>query len=256
MNQTAVDPAARPGKAVASMFSAIAPTYDLLNHLLSLNIDKLWRRAAAKALAPMGGEACLDLCTGTGDLAFAVMKACPGCAVTGADFSPEMMRRAGRKAEARGIRLPLVRADAMALPFRDGAFGALTVAFGIRNFEDLEKGLHEMARVLSPSGRAVILEFSPPRRSILGAAYRLYFTGLLPLVGKIVSRDAHAYGYLPSTVKSFLSPEELTDRLLAAGFSRITHKPLTFGIAVLTVARKNHTANSSPNSGMSLLSSP
>ncbi len=256
MSRTAPDPAAKPGKDVAGMFSAIAPTYDLLNHLLSLNIDRRWRRAAVKALCPVAGEAYLDLCTGTGDVAFAVKRACPSCGVTGADFSSGMMRRARCKAEELAVRLPLIQADAMALPFRDGAFGALTVAFGIRNFEDLERGLEEMARVLSPSGRAVILEFSPPRRSIFGAGYRFYFAKLLPLVGRIVSRDTHAYGYLPSTIKSFLSPQELTERLLAAGFTQVTHRPLSFGIALLTVARKNQTATSSPNSGMSLLSSP
>ncbi len=238
MNVHAPNPATRPGKAVAGMFSAIAPTYDFLNHLLSLNIDRRWRRLAVRALDPRPGERFLDLCTGTGDVALGIVKSQPDCRVAGADFSREMMVQAARKTCRLKVDIPLVQADAMALPYRDGAFDAVTVAFGIRNFEDLGRGLSEIARVLSPSGRAVILEFSPPRRSISGALYRFYFRRLLPMIGRFVSRDFHAYGYLPATIQNFLAPAELAEKIQTAGFSAVAHTPLTLGIALLTVAKK------------------
>ncbi len=238
MNVFAPNPTTKPGKAVAGMFSAIAPTYDLLNHLLSFNLDKRWRKRAVGALGARPGERCLDLCTGTGDVALAIAKASPHCGIVGADFSREMMVQAARKAGRRKATIPLAQADALALPFRDGAFDAVTVAFGIRNFEELDRGLGEISRVLKDGGRAVILEFSPPRRSFFGALYRLYFTRILPLAGKLISRDAHAYGYLPATVQNFVTPVELAGKLKAAGFASATHAPLTFGIAVLTVAHK------------------
>lgn len=232
------DPSTRPGRAVAGMFGAIAPTYDLLNHLLSFNVDRRWRKAAAKALAPRPGEHYLDLCAGTGDLALALLAREPGAKLVGADFCRPMLERAPAKAARAGTSLPLAEADALNLPFRDAAFSGLTVAFGVRNFEQLDRGFREMARVLKPGGRAVILEFSQPRSALFGALYRLYFTRLLPFVGRLVSRDSHAYGYLPATVARFPLPDELAARLQAAGFAEVHHTPLTFGVAVLTVAEK------------------
>jgi len=141
MSDPAPDPATKPGRAVAGMFSAIAPTYDLLNHLLSLNRDKRWRRLMARALDPLPKERCLDLCTGTGDVALAAIKAQPDCRVTGADFSREMLMQAALKAVRRKANIPLVQADALALPFRDGAFDAVIAAFGIRNFGQESNGI-------------------------------------------------------------------------------------------------------------------
>ncbi len=230
------DPATRHGRSVAAMFSAIAPTYDLLNHLLSLNTDRRWRDRAVRRLAPRPGERFLDLCTGTGDLALAVLARERGCAVVGADFSRPMLLRAARKAARAGAPLPLVEADALALPFRDGSFDGVAVAFGVRNFEELDRGLFEMARVLRLGGRVLLLEFSQPRGSLFGFLYRIYFTRGLPLVGRLVSRDAHAYRYLPATVQGFPPPPVLTCHLEAAGFGSVTHLPLTGGIATLTEA--------------------
>lgn len=231
------DPSTRRGRAVAGMFDAIAPTYDLLNHLLSFNVDRRWRRRAVRALAPSPGQRLLDLCAGTGDLALALLEAERSCRVVGADFSRPMLLRAPSKAQRSGVALPLVEADAMALPFRDAAFDGVTVAFGVRNFEDLDRGFQEMARVLRPGGRAVILEFSRPR-GLFGWFYRVYFGQILPRVGRLISRDAHAYGYLPATVAGFPAAPELTTRLEAAGFSGVAHTPLTFGIATISAARR------------------
>lgn len=231
------DPATRPGRAVAGMFGAIAPTYDLLNHLLSFNVDKRWRGRAVGALDPAAGRRYLDLCTGTGDLALAILSRSPLSRVTGADFSRPMLLRAPAKARRREVDLPLVEADALALPFCDGVFDGLTVAFGVRNFEALDRGLVEMARVLKPGGRVVILEFSRPR-GFFGWVYRMYFGRILPRVGRLISRDAHAYGYLPATVEAFPGPPALTARLEAAGFTAVVHTPLTFGIATVTVAAR------------------
>jgi len=221
------------------MFGAIAPTYDLLNHLLSFNVDRRWRRRAVQLLAPAPGELCLDLCAGTGDLALALLETAPACRVIGADFSRPMLLKAPAKARRRGRTLPLAEADALALPFRDGVFDALTIAFGARNFEELDPGLREMARVMKPGGRMVLLEFSRPSGSFFGRLYRVYFGRVLPLVGRIVSGDTHAYGYLPASVAEFPPPPALTARLEAAGFGEIAHIPLTFGIATLTFARRS-----------------
>lgn len=229
------DPTTRPGRAVAGMFGAIAPTYDLLNHLLSFNVDRRWRARAVGALGPAAGKRYLDLCAGTGDLALALLARSPLSRVVGADFSRPMLLRAPAKARRRKVDLPLAEADALALPFKDGTFDGLAVAFGVRNFEDLDRGLSEMARVLKPGGRAVILEFSRPR-GLFGWAYRFYFGRVLPRVGRLVSKDAHAYGYLPATVEAFPGPGELASRLEAAGFGAVSHAPLTFGIATVTVA--------------------
>jgi len=220
------------------MFGAIAPTYDLLNHVLSLNVDRRWRRRAIQALAPRPGEHILDLCAGTGDLAVALFEAQPMCRVLGADFSRPMLLRAPAKSRRMGLSLPLIEADALALPIRTGVFDGLAVAFGVRNFEDLDPGFREMARVLKPGGRLVVLEFSRPAGSLFGWFYQLYFSRVLPLVGRIISGDSHAYGYLPATVANFPGPPELTVRLEAAGFTGVVHTPLTFGIATISSARR------------------
>ena len=237
MTADAPDPRRRDGGAVEGMFSAIAPTYDLLNHLLSFNVDRSWRRAAVKAAKASPRMTCLDLCTGTGDLALELLRRVPVVAV-GADFSGPMLARAKGKAAARKVPLPLVRADAMRLPFADASFDRLLVAFGVRNFENLERGFSEMARVLRPGGRAVILEFSMPDRSLFGAVYRLYFGRLLPAIGRLVSGRRGAYRYLAATVEGFPPPAELAKKLALAGLRPCEQRPLTGGIATLHVAER------------------
>jgi demethylmenaquinone methyltransferase/2-methoxy-6-polyprenyl-1,4-benzoquinol methylase len=231
------DPKTRHGEAVAQMFGAIAPTYDLLNHLLSFNVDRRWRRLAVKALDPRPNGSYLDLCTGTGDLAMAILR---GGAekVTGADFSGPMLSIARRKAESLGGRLLLTRADALAMPFPDGTFDGLTVAFGVRNFEDLDRGLTEMARVLKPGGRVVVLEFSTPRNPLVRAVYHLYFHHVLPAIGRLLSRRRGAYRYLPDTVRDFPDREAMALRMRSSGFVVSRQRGLTFGIATLHVGER------------------
>lgn len=216
------------------MFGAIAPTYDLLNHLLSLNVDRLWRREAVRALDPRPGEVVVDLCTGTGDLALALARR--GARVLGVDFSRPMVERALKK-KPRGS-LCLALGDALRLPLAESAADGVTVAFGVRNFEDLPAGLGEMARILKPGGRLVVLEFSTPRPGLFGALYRLYFQRVLPAVGRWVSGVRGPYGYLPATVDLFPDAPAFGDLLRKAGFERVVQRPLTGGIATLHTARK------------------
>ncbi len=234
---TAPDPKTRPGTAVAEMFSAIAATYDLLNHVLSLNMDRHWRNVAVKELAASPSDLVLDLCTGTGDLAFTLVRR-SGARAVGADFSRPMMDIASRKARRTGLSLPLAQADALALPFRSGGFDAVMVAFGVRNFEDLDGGLREMARVTKLGGKLAVLEFSSPQHSLFGAVYRVYFTRVLPLVGRLVSGRGGAYAYLPATVADFPGPPAFASRLRQAGFEVKAQRPLTGGIATLHLCQR------------------
>jgi demethylmenaquinone methyltransferase/2-methoxy-6-polyprenyl-1,4-benzoquinol methylase len=217
---------------VRQMFTAIAPRYDLLNHVLSLNTDRRWRRRAVRALRwteqPAG--AYLDLCAGTLDLA-AELAGQRGFAgrVTGADFVVPMLR-AGR---GKAARLQAVGADALELPFPDQAFDGCMIGFGIRNLVDLDRGLEEIARVLKRGGRIAILEFSTPRRWPIRPLYGFYFRHVLPLVGRLVSKHTTAYTYLPDSVDRFPSPPALADRMRRAGFDSVTFDLLSFGIAAL-----------------------
>ncbi|OYW05433.1 MAG: bifunctional demethylmenaquinone methyltransferase/2-methoxy-6-polyprenyl-1,4-benzoquinol methylase [Acidobacteria bacterium 37-65-4] len=230
------------------MFSAIASTYDFLNHVLSLNVDRRWRRIAVSALAPRQGDCILDLCTGTGDLAFALMGRSEA-RVVGVDFSAGMLAVARRKARERGLPLPLVQADALALPFSDECFEGAMVAFGVRNFEDLDAGLREMARVLKPGGRLAILEFSSPDRPFFGALYWFYFCRVLPRVGRLVSGADGPYSYLPATVEGFPSPQALAGKLAAQGFQLLAQRPLTGGIVTLHLVEKRMGSAGTPPSG-------
>lgn len=231
----APDPSERKGPEVARMFDAVAPTYDLLNHMLSFNLDRLWRRAAVRELAPRDGAVILDLCAGSGDVALLLARR-SGARVIGADFSAAMLEAARGKARRAGVPLPLVRADAMALPFRSGVLDGITVAFGVRNFEDLDAGLREMARTLKPGRRAVILEFSEPRGSLFGRLYLFYFRRVLPLVGRLISGRPGAYAYLPATVSVFPGPEGVSRRLEQAGLAPVAARRLTAGAVMLYVA--------------------
>lgn len=217
---------------VRDMFTAIAPRYDFLNHLLSLNVDRSWRRTAVGRL---GWEArpngvYLDLCAGTMDLAadLARRDGFRGT-VLGADFAVPMLARGRHKAP----RTVPVAADALSLPFPSARFDGALVGFGIRNLADLDAGLREAARVLKPGARLVILEFATPRFAPLRAAYAFYFQRILPAIGRMVSKHRDAYTYLPESVLAFPSPEALAQRLTAAGFSRVAFERLTGGICAV-----------------------
>ena len=227
---------------IRRMFNSIAPRYDLLNHLLSLNIDRYWRWRTTRLVPPRGGAPILDVCTGTGDLALAYDRAAAGgVPIVGADFCHEMLVRAIQKAERKhaGGRIRFVEADAQRLPFPDGHFQIACVGFGLRNVTDTDRGIAEMVRVTRPGGRVAILEFSRPRGWFFGRMYRLYFRRLLPLVGRMVSRDRDdAYRYLPESVMEFPDGEALAERLRGHGLADVRWHPFTFGIATLYVGVK------------------
>lgn len=224
-------------RAIGEMFSSIAPRYDLLNRLLSLGIDRRWRRAAAARIPGGPGGRHLDVATGTGDVALEIFRQKgKGAFVAGADISLEMMRIGREKGARAGVsgRMAFVRAPGEALPFRDGVFDSALVAFGIRNVVDRERGLAEMCRVVRPGGRVIVLEFSLPDASVIGAAYRFYFTKVLPRIGGLVSRRS-AYAYLPDSVREFPPPPVFAEMMRSAGCASVDRQPLTFGIATLYV---------------------
>ena len=227
---------------IRSMFGNIAPSYDLLNHLLSLNIDHYWRRQTTRLVPPSGDAPILDLCTGTGDLALAYDRAARGrVPIVGADFCPEMLDRATKKTRRRNAagRILFLEADAQRLPLPSNHFQIATVAFGLRNVTDTDRGLSEMVRVTRPGGRVAILEFSQPRHWLLGRLYRFYFTHVLPAVGQAVSRTRDdAYRYLPASVQEFPDGEALADRLRGHALRDVRFYPFTFGIATLYVGTK------------------
>lgn len=223
---------ARSSAYVRGMFTAIAPRYDFLNHLLSLNVDRSWRRAA---VARLGWEAkpdgtYLDLCAGTLDLAaeLARREGFRG-RIVGADFVVPMLKRGRHKTP----RTSPVAADVLELPFPAARFDGALVGFGVRNLSDLDAGLHEAARVLKPGARFVILEFATPRFAPLRAVYLFYFRHVLPAIGRLVSKHRDAYTYLPESVLGFPEPEALSQRLVAAGFSRVGFERLTGGICAV-----------------------
>ena len=227
---------------IRGMFAAIAPRYDLLNHLLSLNIDHYWRRRITRLVPPRGDGPILDLCTGTGDLALAYNRAAHGqVAIIGADFCHEMLVLACQKTnrEHASDRVRYLEADAQRLPFPDNYFQITTVAFGLRNVTDTDRGLAEMVRVTQPGGRIAILEFSQPRGRLFGRLYRFYFRHVLPRIGQAISRSPdNAYRYLPASVLEFPDGEALAERLRCRGLTEVRWHALTFGIATLYVGTK------------------
>jgi len=229
---------------IRRMFGQIAPWYDFLNHLLSLNIDKRWREMTARLVPAGPAEAgpILDLCTGTGDLALTYDRCTGGTVpIYGADFCREMLVRATKKASdvGAGGRVQFVEADAQALPFPADMFQLVTIAFGLRNITDPDRGLAEMVRVAHPGARIAILEFSRPRHWLIGRLYRWYFRFVLPLIGQLLSRSKEsAYRYLPESVLKFPDYEALTEKLRSHGLREVTFEPLTFGIATLYVGVK------------------
>ncbi len=228
------------GVAVQQMFSAIAPRYDLLNHLLSAGRDRYWRReaVAAAALPPKG--ALLDVCTGTGDMALEAARQFPEARIVGVDFSRPMIDLGRAKVERAYLdqRITLQVAPAEALPFPDGSFDAATVAFGLRNIPDRLRALREMRRVLRPGGCAVILEFTTPPSSLCRGPYLWYFHRVLPWIGRIVSGHPTAYAYLPASVADFPSPEGLAAWMRDTGLRDVSHRLLTAGIVAIHVGVK------------------
>lgn len=224
---------------VATMFNNISKKYDFLNHFLSLGIDIVWRKKAIKLLKPTSPKQILDIATGTGDFAIAALKINP-TKVTGIDISEGMLNVGKQKIKEKGLedKIELALGDSENLNFNDSTFDAYTVGFGVRNFENLEKGLSEMLRVLKPNGTAVILEFSKPKKFPIKQLYNFYFNKILPGIGKLVSKDSSAYTYLPESVDAFPDGSDFLQILTKLGYKDVKAIPLMFGIASIYKANK------------------
>ncbi|MEN0110949.1 MAG: bifunctional demethylmenaquinone methyltransferase/2-methoxy-6-polyprenyl-1,4-benzoquinol methylase UbiE [Planctomycetota bacterium] len=237
----------KSGDRVKRMFGEIAPRYDLLNHLLSGNVDRYWRWRTTRivppvAQGPLAAAPILDLCTGTGDLALAYDRAAKGrVRITAADFCPEMLALGEQKGAKRAVNdhIEWVVADANQLPFESDTYQLVTAAFGLRNVSDTDAGLREMTRVTKPGGKVAVLEFTTPRWQPFKAFYGWYFRNVLPRIGQALMRNhSAAYEYLPESVKGFYEYEQLTARMEAAGLANVRYHPLTLGIATLYVGEK------------------
>lgn len=229
-------------RAVREMFTSIAPRYDLLNHVLSLNVDRVWWRRTARTfhhILKRDDTRVLDLCCGTGDMAFALRRNAlnPRAQIIGADFSHAMLQRAAAKSVANHSAPTWVEADALNLPLPNDHFDLVTSAFGFRNLADYDAGLHEIFRVLRAGGECGILDFGEPK-GLLGAVYRIYFKQVLPRIGTLISGVRGPYAYLPASVERFPAPEEMLARMQKAGFAAVSWTPYTFGIAGLYRGKK------------------
>ena len=228
-----------PGR-IAGMFDAIAPRYDLLNHVLSVGLDRGWRERAVEALElPVGGRV-LDLCTGTADVAIATARRSRSHSVVGIDFAGAMLKLGLEKIRTLGLtqQIRLVRGDATQIPLASQSCDAATIAFGIRNVAAPELALAELARALRPGARLAILEFGQPRIPGIRTLYAWYFRYLLPLVGRLVSKHQSAYSYLPASVGTFPPPDEFVRVIAASGFRNVRAVPLTFGVVYLYIAER------------------
>ena len=225
---------------VRTMFSEIAPNYDRMNHLLSMNVDHYWRWRTVRKLKPNRTDPILDICTGTGDLAIAFHKYTAGeVEVVGSDFCYPMLEVGVQKNKKSLRDIQFIEADSQQLPFQDDYFQVVSVAFGLRNVADTDLGLREMLRVCKPGGQIAILEFSKPRYQPIRGLYGWYFKNVLPRIGQMLARnDSSAYNYLPDSVGEFPCYEQLTERMLAAGMKTAKFYPLTFGIATLYIGTK------------------
>lgn len=226
---------------VSRMFNRIAPYYDFLNHLLSLGIDIQWRKKAIRRLPRAEGQRILDVATGTADLALEIRRQLPTATVTGVDISNEMLEIGRGKIRAKAWQecIELLEGDSENLPFEDNTFDGITVAFGVRNFENLEKGLSEMQRVLKPGGKLVVLEFSRPRVFPFKQIFTAYFKYLLPNIGRFTSKDPRAYRYLYESVQAFPDGDRFLDILQRTGFERGACTPLTLGICSIYESSKS-----------------
>ena len=224
---------------VAEMFNNISQRYDLLNHILSMGIDILWRRKAIKLLQEVKAETVLDVATGTGDFAIEALRLKP-TKITGIDISQGMLDVGKIKMKDKGYdsKIEMLLGDSENLPFNDNMFDAITVGFGVRNFENLEKGITEMHRVLSEKGKIAILEFSKPRKFPIKQFYNFYFLNVLPAIGKLISKDPRAYTYLPESVKAFPDGEDFVSIMQKCGYKEVKQIPLTFGIASIYIGKK------------------
>lgn len=233
-------PEGAKGRQVEQMFDSIAHSYDFLNHVLSLGIDRSWRRTAIDSLRPFAPKRLLDVATGTGDFALLAMRRLNLDGILGVDLSEGMLRVGREKVEQQGLsdRITLRKADCMQLDIPDNSFDAVTVAYGVRNFEDLDRGLQEMRRVLRPGGRLVIIELTTPVRFPMKQLFRFYSRILMPIVGKTVSHDARAYTYLPATMEAFPQGEVMQEILRKAGYTDVHFRRFTFGLSTLYTAAK------------------
>lgn len=224
---------------VATMFNNIAPKYDFLNQLLSMGIHKGWRRKAVNLLKEVNPKTILDIATGTGDFAIEAMKLNPD-KVVGVDISEGMLKIGVEKINKLGLqnKIELKLGDSENLPFADNTFDAITVGFGVRNFENLEKGINDIYRVLNKNGMVAILEFSKPKAFPIKQVYHFYFRYITPTIGKIFSKDSSAYTYLPESVKAFPDGEDFLSVLKKAGFKETKAIPVTFGVASIYIAKK------------------
>lgn len=225
---------------IRRLFDNIAPDYDRLNHILSLNIDKRWRKKAVRQVAdeerPMK---VLDVACGTADFTIEIArKVAPGSGVIGVDISEGMMAVGKEKISKAGVAAELSVADCEALPYNENSFDRISVGFGVRNFEHLDIGLKEMFRVLKPEGKLVILELSVPSNAFIRGCYKLYFLKILPAVGGLISGDRGAYEYLPASVLRFPAPDKFIQMMKSAGFDTVEHTAFTFGICRMYVGKK------------------
>ena len=229
---------------VRQMFDRIAPTYDKLNHLMSLGIDRRWRRKAVDALGKFNPQQILDIATGTGDFALLMAKRLPPKGgqgvlhITGADISEGMMSVGREKVKQEGLQdmISFEHEDCLNLSFPDGSFDAVTSAYGVRNFQDLDKGLREMRRVLRPGGHLLIVELTPPPRFPMKQLFWVYAHVVMPLLGRLISHDNSAYTYLPASMEAFPQPEQMEGILKRAGFKEVQWKRFTFGISTMYLA--------------------
>ena len=225
---------------VADMFNKIAGKYDFLNHFLSLGIDKIWRKKAIREIASVSPKNILDVATGTGDLAIAAEASIPGATVTGVDIAAQMLEEGRKKLAAKGLTksITLELGDSESLPFASESFDAVMCAYGVRNFENLEKGLSEMQRVMRAGGKLAILEFSRPTAFPVKQLYTFYFRRILPVLGGMLSKHKTAYTYLPESVNAFPDGKEFCDILTRCGFKNAKARPLTLGVTTLYTATK------------------
>ena len=225
---------------VRRMFDKIAPTYDKLNHTLSLGIDRRWRRKAVDALGKHQPQDILDIATGTGDFAMLMARRIQPRHITGADISEGMMDVGRKKVKEAGLQdtISFQREDCLSLTFPDGTFDAVTSAYGVRNFQDLDQGLREMQRVLRPGGHLLIVELTPPPRFPMKQLFWLYAHVVMPLIGRLISHDDSAYTYLPRTMEAFPQAEEMEGILHKAGFAEVEWHRFTFGISTMYLAKK------------------